>query len=256
MPSSNAGSPEPSAAHPTSTANRPDLSPAPRANGPALSPAPTANKPALSPAPRTSKHASSPAPATPAAAACAWGECAAKFASLHQLATHLSAEHVMALDAGAGRACAWRGCAQQGVAVPSHRDLVAHLRTHTGGRSFLCPIDGCGKVYKRSDFLAKHISAHADADAGAAPAKRKAQPPADYSDTDSDISGDSDEHQHAASFNAGVPDSEAHADMLEAQLAYIRSQVAARQTHLHNYKNKIRRLRLENDILVDALAQM
>ncbi|KAJ2470598.1 hypothetical protein IWW56_006500 [Coemansia sp. RSA 2131] len=177
----------------------------------------------------------------------------------------------MAPDASPVRACAWRGCSMQGVAVSSHRELVAHLRIHTGNRSFLCPVDGCAKVYKRSDFLAKHISSHADTDTAApskhithanadtaASAKRKSQPSADDSDTDSESTGFSDEHvPHSASvFNAGVPDSDVHAGMLEAQLAYIRDQVASRQTRLRSYRTKIRRLRLENDILVDALAQI
>ncbi|KAJ2222657.1 hypothetical protein EV180_004249 [Coemansia sp. RSA 518] len=159
----------------------------------------------------------------------------------------------------------------QGVTMSSHRELVAHLRIHTGNRSFLCPVDGCAKVYKRSDFLAKHISSHADTDTAAsskhithadtdtaASAKRKSQPSADDSDTDSESTGFSDEHvPHSASaFNAGVPDSDIHAGMLEAQLAYIRDQVASRQTRLRSYRTKIRRLRLENDILVDALAQI
>ncbi|KAJ1786462.1 Zinc finger protein ZIC 2 [Coemansia sp. RSA 2523] len=249
MPSSNAASPEPAAALAESSVTLAE-------------PIVTLSEPTVTPI----------APATPAAAAtCAWAACSSEFASVHQLAIHLSAEHVMVPDASPVRACAWRGCSMQGVTMSSHRELVAHLRIHTGNRSFLCPVDGCAKVYKRSDFLAKHISSHADTDTAAsskhithadtdtaASAKRKSQPSADDSDTDSESTGFSDEHvPHSASaFNAGVPDSDIHAGMLEAQLAYIRDQVASRQTRLRSYRTKIRRLRLENDILVDALAQI
>ncbi|KAJ2253552.1 Zinc finger protein ZIC 2 [Coemansia sp. RSA 454] len=249
MPSSNAASPEPTAALAESSVTLAE-------------PIVTLSEPTVTPI----------APTTPAAAAtCAWAACSSEFASVHQLAIHLSAEHVMVPDASPVRACAWRGCSMQGVTMSSHRELVAHLRIHTGNRSFLCPVDGCAKVYKRSDFLAKHISSHADTDTAAsskhithadtdtaASAKRKSQPSADDSDTDSESTGFSDEHvPHSASaFNAGVPDSDIHAGMLEAQLAYIRDQVASRQTRLRSYRTKIRRLRLENDILVDALAQI
>ncbi|KAJ1776538.1 Zinc finger protein ZIC 2 [Coemansia sp. RSA 353] len=249
MPSSNAASPEPAAALAESSVTLAE-------------PIVTLSEPTVTPI----------ASATPAAAAtCAWAACSSEFASVHQLAIHLSAEHVMVPDASPVRACAWRGCSMQGVTMSSHRELVAHLRIHTGNRSFLCPVDGCAKVYKRSDFLAKHISSHADTDTAAsskhithadtdtaASAKRKSQPSADDSDTDSESTGFSDEHvPHSASaFNAGVPDSDIHAGMLEAQLAYIRDQVASRQTRLRSYRTKIRRLRLENDILVDALAQI
>ncbi|KAJ2439474.1 hypothetical protein IWW46_004433 [Coemansia sp. RSA 2440] len=249
MPSSNAASPEPAAALAESSVTLAE-------------PIVTLSEPTVTPI----------APATPAAAAtCAWAACSSEFASVHQLAIHLSAGHVMVPDASPVRACAWRGCSMQGVTMSSHRELVAHLRIHTGNRSFLCPVDGCAKVYKRSDFLAKHISSHADTDTAAsskhithadtdtaASAKRKSQPSADDSDTDSESTGFSDEHvPHSASaFNAGVPDSDIHAGMLEAQLAYIRDQVASRQTRLRSYRTKIRRLRLENDILVDALAQI
>ncbi|KAJ2140343.1 Zinc finger protein ZIC 2 [Coemansia sp. RSA 678] len=270
MPSSNAASPEPTAALAESSVTLAESSVT------LAEPTVTLAEPTVTPI----------APATPAAAAtCAWAACSSEFTSVHQLAIHLSAEHVMVPDASPVRACAWRGCSMQGVTMSSHRELVAHLRIHTGNRSFLCPVDGCAKVYKRSDFLAKHISSHADTDTAAsskhithadtdtaasakrkshadtdtaASAKRKSQPSADDSDTDSESTGFSDEHvPHSVSaFNAGVPDSDIHTGMLEAQLAYIRDQVASRQTRLRSYRTKIRRLRLENDILVDALAQI
>ncbi|KAJ1732906.1 hypothetical protein LPJ61_001819 [Coemansia biformis] len=211
--------------------------------------------------------AGSPAPAAPAPAApaaplgpavlatrCAWGDCSVQLASVHQLSAHISTTHVLVLAADAGYACAWRGCPQNAVPLPSYHALVDHLRTHTGNRSYLCPVLGCGKVYKRTDFLTKHISAHADAAPPPPPMpsnghhSRRRPPPG--SPADNAASSDSD-----SAGTAAPPDSDAHAAVLAAQLAYIRIQVAERKRLLARHRTKARRLRLENDILIDALAQ-
>ncbi|KAJ2775140.1 hypothetical protein IWQ56_000255 [Coemansia nantahalensis] len=190
-----------------------------------------------------------PAPTPPAVVAtrCAWGSCATQLASMHLLSGHISASHILALDAETGFACAWRGCPQNGEPLPSYPALVDHLRAHTGNRSYLCPVPACGKVYKRSDFLTKHISAHADPPtANGHPQRRRRRPPG--SPVESTAGSDSDSAPAA-------PDTDAHVAMLMAQLAYIRSQVAERTRQLERHRVKARRLRLENDILIDALAQ-
>ncbi|KAJ2306495.1 hypothetical protein IWW55_001428, partial [Coemansia sp. RSA 2706] len=126
----------------------------------------------------------------------------------------------------------------------SRRALIEHLRVHTGNRAFLCPADGCGRVYKRSDFLAKHIRSHdTESQPKGTDALSRRRPRA-ASDTDSDASMYS---SH---------DEQLDALELDSQLAYIRDLVTARQAQLRRYKAKIRRLRLENDILVDSLAQI
>ncbi|KAJ2792986.1 Zinc finger protein ZIC 2 [Coemansia guatemalensis] len=241
-----------------------------------------------SPEPRGAAALPAPPPSAPAGPHCAWGSCTAKFASMHQLSAHISATHVVGLDAETGLACAWRDCPQRAVPVSSFQGLVDHLRVHTGNRSYLCPVDGCGKVYKRSDFLARHISSHSaaappngrarqrpaadalppDSDAGSARSgKRKARHSPEAFATDSDTSmylshredALADDHArplHPAFDDADVPESAAHAVRLEAQLAYIRDQIAAREKSLARYRAKTRRLRLENDILIDALARV
>ncbi|KAI8323316.1 hypothetical protein GQ54DRAFT_258418, partial [Martensiomyces pterosporus] len=78
---------------------------------------------------------------------------------MHLLAAHLSNDHI-----GSGAkdeyACDWRACPQRNTNVQTRYDLITHLKQHTGNRSYLCPVDGCGKVYKRADFLTKHINTH------------------------------------------------------------------------------------------------
>ncbi|KAJ2160262.1 hypothetical protein GGF46_002373 [Coemansia sp. RSA 552] len=215
-------------------------------------PEPAAQPPALPPAP--------PGPA------CAWGDCTAAVDSLHDLAVHIAVDHVLTLDARSGFACAWRACPQNATALPSRHELVDHLRSHTGNRSYLCPADGCDKVYKRSDFLARHVATHAEPANGAAraptPAKRKARREPEDTATDSDASMYS-SHDEARARSRPCPpalpadalESDAQAALLQAQLAYIRDQVSARQRALARYRAKTRRLRLENDILIDALSQ-
>ncbi|KAJ2697959.1 hypothetical protein H4R19_005627 [Coemansia spiralis] len=201
-----------------------------------------------------------PAPTPPAVVAtrCAWGSCTTQLASMHLLSGHISASHILALDAETGFACAWRGCPHNGDPLPSYPALVDHLRTHTGNRSYLCPVPACGKVYKRSDFLTKHIGAHADplpapANGLHTPSRRRRRPPG--SPADSTAGSDSDSIVTTTTTTTVPPDTEAHAAMLSAQLAYIRSQVADRTKLLARHRVKARRLRLENDILIDALAQ-
>ncbi|PIA12943.1 hypothetical protein COEREDRAFT_83818 [Coemansia reversa NRRL 1564] len=240
-----------------------------------------------SPEPRGTAGLPPPPSGVSAGPRCAWGNCSAEFASMHQLSAHISATHVVGLDAETGLACAWRDCPQRAIPVPTFQGLVDHLRMHTGNRSYLCPVDGCGKVYKRSDFLARHISSHSaaappngrvrqrpavdvlppDSDAGSARSgKRKTRhsPEAFATDSDTsmrlshceDASTDGQVRLRRSAYAADMTDSDANAVRLEAQLAYIRNQVAAREKSLARYRAKTRRLRLENDILIDALAHI
>ncbi|KAJ2615920.1 Zinc finger protein ZIC 2 [Coemansia sp. RSA 1365] len=238
-----------------------------------------------SPEPRGTAGLPPPPSGASAGPHCAWGSCSAEFASMHQLSAHISATHVVGLDAETGLACAWRDCPQRAIPMPTFQGLVDHLRMHTGNRSYLCPVDGCGKVYKRSDFLARHISSHSaaappngrarprpaadvlppDFDAGSTRSgKRKARHSPEVFATDSDTSmylshredAPTDGHVCRSAFAADVTDSGSDAVRLEAQLAYIRNQVAAREKSLARYRAKTRRLRLENDILIDALAHI
>ncbi|KAJ2720173.1 hypothetical protein GGI07_004777 [Coemansia sp. Benny D115] len=186
-------------------------------------------------------------PSTPAAGLprvagiCAWNGCRAEFATYHQLAAHLSATH---LASTATASCAWQGCNQD---LGTRSALIRHLSLHTGGRSFLCPEDGCGKVYKRTDFLRRHIETHRDPEAMAEAALPR-------STQGRRVRGGSD-----PSVDLHTSDAESVSDgmavALQAQLDYIAGQVDARKERLDKVKTKMRRLRMENDILIDALTR-
>ncbi|KAJ2740460.1 Zinc finger protein ZIC 4 [Coemansia sp. BCRC 34301] len=186
---------------------------------------------------------------------CAWRECSAEFDAMHSLASHLSISHLDSAPHANNHACMWQGCPQYGVPAPTRYDLIMHLKVHTGDRAYLCPFDGCHKSYIRSEFLPRHITTtHANSDAAAAllstrqtpvrakPPRRAAPPRAEPLTVISDSDSDSDSY-HPSSSEA----------MLEAQLAYIREQVEDRTKKLTRIKEKSRRLRMENDILLDAI---
>ncbi|KAJ2341589.1 hypothetical protein GGH92_005748 [Coemansia sp. RSA 2673] len=203
--------------------------------------------------------------------ACAWRDCSAEFASTYLLASHLSLAHISP-DPQANHSCQWQSCPQYKVPAPTRYDMILHLRTHTGDRAYLCPFDGCDKVYKRSDFLIRHTNSHSTASSSmrqpsARSRDRRTTPRAELllqstssSESDDDLAmqpskrrlsaSDSDSYQPPLS-SASEP-TEA---MLEAQLAYIREQVSDRTKTLTRIKEKSRRLRLENDILIDSLEQ-
>ncbi|KAJ1878771.1 hypothetical protein LPJ57_003227 [Coemansia sp. RSA 486] len=274
-------------------------------------------------------------PSSTARAACAWASCHSEFASFHQLAAHLSKDHI-GTDANRPPVCEWRHCALAGSPMSSRYNLITHIKTHTGDRSFLCPFDACDKVYKRTDFLKRHIETHAAAAAASTPApdpnaaeanhpssarrpKRRYRRPqasapaaadansdnesidnheAAYandrasptdapslrarsrpkrksrrayasdassnrsSNSDADSASDSDNQyeEQRRLFASGLldsaPESEQLVTMLQAQLDYISNQVDDRKEKLARAKVKIRRLRMENDILLDTLTRI
>ncbi|KAJ2470744.1 Zinc finger protein ZIC 2 [Coemansia sp. RSA 2322] len=167
--------------------------------------------------------------AAPARTVCAWNDCSAEFTSMHLLAAHMSTVHV-ALHPHVRHACMWTSCPQHDIPFSSRHDLILHLTAHTGGRSYLCPVDDCGKVYKRADFLARHTQSHAS--------HTHIKPRAD---------------RHSLPDDSAPTAPELTPAMLDAQLAYIRDQIDARTKQLSHVNAKTRRLRLENDILLDAL---
>ncbi|KAJ2692625.1 Zinc finger protein ZIC 2 [Coemansia sp. IMI 209128] len=221
-------------------------------------------------------HPSSSAPVI-GRVACAWRACTAEFASSHLLAIHLSLAHISP-DPQAQHSCQWRSCPQHDVPVPTRYDLILHLKDHTGDRAYLCPYDGCDKIYKRSDFLIRHTRQHSATLSSpwrrsTARAKdRQITPRAELlllpstSSSESDEDDDDDPVLKSPKRRLSASDSDSYhpplsaasesseATMLEAQLAYLRDQVANQTKELTRVKDKSRRLRLENDILIDALA--
>ncbi|ORX66544.1 hypothetical protein DL89DRAFT_226526, partial [Linderina pennispora] len=131
-----------------------------------------------------------------------------------------------------------------------------------GKRSYLCPADNCGKVYKRADFLQKHIRAHDTRESRAA-RKRARIAPDNGSESSEDAplavvarqANRSDHEDTETEDEEAVfarPQREAER-LLEAKLSALRGEVEQRQQLLEDIRVKTRRVRLENDIIIDAL---
>jgi uncharacterized Zn-finger protein len=96
---------------------------------------------------------------------CRWIEadtkclCARTFATMHDIVTHLTVEHVGGPDL-ATHTCLWENCARELKSFKAKYKLVNHIRVHTGEKPFPCPYVGCGKVFARSENLKIHKRTH------------------------------------------------------------------------------------------------
>jgi len=86
---------------------------------------------------------------------CAWDGCRKDCGSLDELVKHIHLDHV-----GMRKpkyTCEWDGCMRKGLNQTSRFALVAHIRSHTGEKPFVCPLPECDRCFSRSDALAKHL---------------------------------------------------------------------------------------------------
>jgi len=98
--------------------------------------------------------------------------CAAQFAfpsllSMHELRAHAPADRAAAAAAPAAdtdpAASALRMCSECGRQFRSASTLVAHMRTHTGERPYVCRVDGCTKRFSQHSTRTYHERTHSDA---------------------------------------------------------------------------------------------
>lgn len=85
--------------------------------------------------------------------------CNKLFASMHEIVTHITVEHVGGPEVS-NHTCYWLDCPRAGKPFKAKYKLVNHIRVHTGEKPFPCPFPTCGKVFARSENLKIHKRTH------------------------------------------------------------------------------------------------
>lgn len=88
---------------------------------------------------------------------CYWGDCGLSFASVDDLMTHLTTDHV-----GSGKnhyECFWSGCERSGEkGFSSKQKVCRHLQMHTGHKPFQCKL--CKQHFSEAATLQQHMRRH------------------------------------------------------------------------------------------------
>ncbi|EOR00495.1 hypothetical protein E3P92_02476 [Wallemia ichthyophaga] len=86
---------------------------------------------------------------------CDWDGCAMIFGDQHLMLDHIYNDHV---GDKSKYTCEWIGCSRKSKNQSSKQALIAHLRSHTTDKPFICQEKAeCDRSFTRSDALAKHM---------------------------------------------------------------------------------------------------
>ncbi|KAI9032589.1 hypothetical protein CLU79DRAFT_727047 [Phycomyces nitens] len=187
---------------------------------------------------------------------CEWDDCHVSFPSQLALSDHLSQDHLGWKKSE--HSCKWSSCPQKGVKIANRFGLVLHLKTHTGEKppnSFHCPLTDCRQVFARADALARHRRLDHDDDYTAT--NKHGQFESRKRKKTKDIYEGSDESQEEGQSSRENMEP-AMIPLAKYKLAKAKLQCILRENELLGdewtaVKRKLRRLRTERRVLLDAL---
>ena len=90
---------------------------------------------------------------------CQWEACTSHFISIDDLVKHISNIHITA-ENKYNFICLWKGCIRQGKPFDARYKMVIHMRTHTGEKPHVCPVQDCGASFARLENLKIHRRSH------------------------------------------------------------------------------------------------
>ncbi|TIA91414.1 hypothetical protein E3P99_01106 [Wallemia hederae] len=86
---------------------------------------------------------------------CDWDDCGIVFGDQHLMLDHIYTDHI---GDKSRYTCEWSSCSRKGKNQSTKQALIAHLRSHTTDKPFVCLEKAeCDRSFTRADALAKHM---------------------------------------------------------------------------------------------------